>query len=207
MIEPRISGFRSTQGSDGASARGPMSVFNRLLVLIAVLLPGSSVAQQLDFSGQIMEMTPASQVLVLNQERLLRDSAVGQQVLENVQLLRSAHQSEGERLELELETEERELAELRQTLDTEEFQERAIAFDAKVVRIRQEHAQKSEALSLQVEDARKEFFANVVPIVAQIMGERGALLVFEQRNVLFTGPGIDITDDVIRRIDNVGPLQ
>lgn len=163
--------------------------------------PGALWAQS-GFTGQVMETRPAAPVLVLNQERLLRDSEAGRRVLEQEQALRMAHQAEGERLDAELEAEERQLAEQRDRLPAEEFQAKAVAFDAKVVRIRQDHAEKSEALGTQIETARKDFFAKIVPIVAQIMAERGASLVFEQRNILFTGPGVDITGDVIERIDN-----
>ena len=163
--------------------------------------------QSADFSGQIMEMQPASPVLALNQERLLRDSSAGQKVLEDVQAMRAAHQAEGERLDEELEAEERRLADLRDTAPAEEFQALAIEFDAKVVRIRQDHVEKSEALSQKVDAARKAFFAQIVPIVAGIMEERGASLVLEQRNILFTGPGVDITDEVIERIDKSGSFQ
>lgn len=186
-----------------------MRALPKILAMAVALVFGAAPlhGQSVDFSGQVMDAKPAASILVLNQERLLRDSTAGQQVLAAEQSLRAAHQAEGARLDEELEAEERELAELRETLPVEEFQELAIAFDAKVVRIRQDHVGKSESLSLKVETARKEFFAQIVPIVAGIMEERGASLVFEQRNILFTGPGVDITDEVIRRIDNSGAFE
>ena len=185
-----------------------MRAFNGLAIFLTLLLtPALAQGQQGAFSGQVMNAQPTVPVLVLNQERLLRDSAVGRSILEQEQTLRAAHQREGERLEEELEAEERELADQKATLPLAEFQEKAIAFDAKVVRIRQDHAAKSEALSQTVEGARKEFFSKIVPIVAGIMEERGASLVFEQRNILFTGPGVDITDAVIERIDNSNAFE
>ena len=184
-----------------------MRAFATLAILILLALPPMARGQQGDFSGQVMNAQPSATVLVLSQERLLRDSKAGQQILAEEQALREAHQRDGERLDEELETEERELADLRATLPVEDFQEKAIAFDAKVVRIRQDHVAKSEALSQRIDAARKTFFARIVPIVAGIMEERGASLVFEQRNILFTGPGVDITDAVIERIDKSGAFE
>ena len=43
--------------------------------------------------------------------------------------------------------------------------------------------------------------------IAKIMSERGASMVFEQRNVLFTGQDVDITADVIQRLDSEAGLD
>jgi len=69
------------------------------------------------------------------------------------------------------------------------------------------HQDKSEALAVELDKLRQSFFGGIVPIVAQIMKERGASLVFEQRNVLFTGPDVDITQEVIDRLDASGSLE
>lgn len=189
----------------GRQEAGPGTA--RLFALVLALCWPAALAAQADFSGQTLGPGQTVSVLVLSQERLLTDSAPGQALLSEEAALRAAHKEEGERLDAELEAEERELAELRTQITDEDFQARAVAFDEKVVRIRQDHREKSEALGREVEERRKAFFAQVVPIVAEIMRERGASLVFERRNILFTGPGVDITDEVIRRIDNSGSFQ
>lgn len=165
--------------------------------LLLALAGGSAQAQQV-FDGP-----PTAQViLVLSQERLLRDSKTGRALLARQREMSDAHRDEGLRLDAELEGEELELTEKRRTLPPEEFEKLAVEFDEKVVATRRDHKEKSEALAAAIDDGRKQFFSQIVPIVAQIMQERQASLVFEQRNVLFTGPNVDITEEVISRLDD-----
>jgi len=163
---------------------------------------GRAVAQGAadPFSAQIMGDVDQP-ILVLNQEKLLLNSNSGKALLEKENAMKEAHRQEGLRLDKELESEERELTKLRDELVADEFEMLAIQFDTKVVAVRNEHQEKSEALGIELDRLRQSFFGNIVPVVAQIMQERGASLVFEQRNVLFTGPDVDITQDVIDRLD------
>jgi len=158
------------------------------------------------FGGQIMGVEQ-QQILVLNQENLLKFSKSGQALLSKENAMKEAHKQEGLRLDFELESEELILTEKRDELIPEEFDKLAIQFDSKVVAVRRDHQQKSEALAGELDSMRKEFFSNIVPVVAKIMKERGASMVFEQRNVLFTGPDIDITAEVIQRLDSEAGLD
>ncbi len=173
-----------------------------LLAALPLGQVGSALAQEASdpFSTQIMGEIDQP-ILVLNQERLLRTSLVGQALLAKENLMKEMHQQEGLRLDTELENEERDLTKIRSEIAAEEFEKLAIDFDTKVVAVRQDHQEKSEALAAELDRLRQEFFGNIVPIVAEIMRVRGASLVFEQRNVLFTGPDVDITQDVIDRLD------
>jgi len=158
------------------------------------------------FGAQIMGEIDQP-ILVLNQERLLRTSQVGQELLAKENTMKEAHQQEGLRLDTELENEERDLTKIRDEIAAADFEALAIEFDAKVVAVRKDHQDKSEALAVELDKLRQSFFGGIVPIVAQIMKERGASLVFEQRNVLFTGPDVDITQEVIDRLDASGSLE
>lgn len=175
-------------------------MFHLLTVTAAVLLSlaGGSAGQG---TSATQQAAPAQVILVLNQERLLRESRTGQALLIEERDMKEAHRQEGLVLDAELEAEELEITEKRKTLPAEEFNRLAIEFDTKVVATRREHNQRSEQLGKNLEEMRKNFFGQIVPIVAQIMQERRASMVFEQRNVLFTGPNVDITEEVIVRLD------
>lgn len=174
----------------------------RVVLLIAMMLTCWTV------SGTPHHAQSAQQVvLVLNQERLLRDSKKGQAILQEETRLKEERAERARQLEEELETEERTLAERRSEIDPKEFEQLAEAFDSRVVAIREEDVRAAEVLATEFEGIRKDFFSQIVPIVAGIMNERNASLVFEQRNVLFTGPNVDITDDVIARMDKAAGFE
>lgn len=179
-----------------------------LIAVLSTAIPTIVHAQGFNdsFGGQIMGVEQ-QQILVLNQENLLKLSKSGQALLSKENAMKEAHKQEGLRLDFELESEELVLTEKRDELIPEEFDKLAIQFDNKVVAVRRDHQQKSEALASELDSMRKKFFSNIVPVVAKIMTERGASMVFEQRNVLFTGPDIDITAEVIRRLDSEAGLD
>ncbi len=185
----------------------------RLLVLVSgmvwagAMLPAQTVTPQAP--AQPLPLAPAisQSVLVLSQERLLRDSKKGQLLLQQEEQIKAERDEAGRALETELEAEERDLAARKPEIDPKEFEGLAAAFDARVVEIRQADARSAEELAVEFEAKRKAFFAEVVPIVAAIMEERSALLVFEQRTVLFTGANVDITNDVIARMDKAAGLE
>lgn len=177
----------------------------RLICFLVLMVAGWTLSIQPLFSQA--RSVVSQDVLVLNQERLLRDSKKGKLILAEEANLKQKRAERATALEAELEADEKSLAERKDELDPKEFEQLAEAFDARVVAIRQEDVQAAEVLAAEFEGIRKDFFADVVPIVAQIMAERGASLVFEQRNVLFTGPNVDITDDVIARMDKAAGLD
>lgn len=142
-------------------------------------------------------------ILTVDQERLFSDSAFGkaaQQALENESRALAA---ENRRIETELVGEERALTDLRNTLPVDDFRKRAQAFDEKVVRIRQEQDAKSRELGRRTEEDRKRLLQTAVPILAQLVAERGAVAVLDVRAVLIASSQIDITDDAITRLDKV----
>ena len=173
-------------------------------------IPGALLLAVVAFADPVYSQSGGpvvQQVLVLSQERLLTESKKGQLILAEEEAQKSERAEQGLRIEKELEAEELELAEARGEMDPAEFEKLAEDFDQKVVLMRMEDQKQAEQLAAEFEERRKQFFSEIVPIVAAIMNERGAAVVLEQRNVLFTGPNIDITADVIARMDKAAGLN
>lgn len=171
----------------------------RRLVLLAafVLLPWPAAAQGVGFD------IPRSQpsFLILEQERLLSDSRLGREIIAVNEAEAQELREEGQRLDLQFEQEERMLSERRDTLDPEAFRELADAFDEKVVATRREQDEKAQALAERSELRRRDFFRRVGPVLLEILEVTGASAVIEQRWVLVSKQELNITDEVIARLD------
>ena len=70
---------------------------------------------------------------VLDQDRLFRESQVGQQILAGIEAARQALEAENQVLFNQLATEERALTDARPSLAPDEFRTRADAFDAHAI--------------------------------------------------------------------------
>jgi Skp family chaperone for outer membrane proteins len=143
----------------------------------------------------------ASPVLTLDQDELFERSAFGQRVRREIEAASAELTAENRRLEAELAQEELRLTELRPTTDPEAFRQMASAFDARVVEVRRTQDQKGRDLSRRPEEARQEFFRAVIPVLADVVRERGAVAILDSRAVIISADLIDITDEAIRRID------
>ncbi|WP_424932134.1 OmpH family outer membrane protein [Amaricoccus macauensis] len=158
------------------------------------LVPGVSAAQSQD--------TPAvAPFLFINQERILVDSEAGKALLAQEETERTRLVAEARSIDAAFEAEERELTEKRKTLPAAEFAELAEDFDARVVAARQRQDERSDALAQELERARRQFFAEVAPLLVQFMDRHGASAIFDENSVLLADQRLNITDAVIEEID------
>ncbi len=153
-----------------------------------------------------------SQIVTVDSELIFGSTGFGQQITTSLEEKVAALASENKRIAAELEAEELELTEKRKTLEPVEFRELADAFDKKVRLIRAEQEAKQLDLQGLRDDERQSFIDTIGPLLSSIAREHGALIVLERRNVLLSADTIDITQEVIDRIDdalaaNIPPVQ
>lgn len=159
-----------------------------------------------------MSQAPAALVvpppfLILEQERVLAGSLYGQDLLALNDGETEALRAEGQRLDAEFEAEERALSDRRASLSPEAFRALADAFDEKVVATRASQEEKAAALAARLDRRRRNFFARVGPILLALLEETGAAAIVEQRTVLVAKQDLNITNEVIRRLDLVYRTQ
>lgn len=161
---------------------------------LALALPAAGLAQ---------EARPRLQSLIvtLDQERLFEGSAYGQSLLAEIDEQAAALAAENRRIEAELIAEEKQLTEDRPKMAPEEFREKAAAFDEKVVGIRAAQDAKARDVVRAREEVQQQFFKEVLPILTEVVRERGALVVLESRSVVLSAGQIDVTAEAIARID------
>lgn len=141
-------------------------------------------------------------VLVIDQERLFRESALGTRITEELEDAAAALAAENRRIETELTAEEQELTELRAELSAEEFRELADAFDAKVQRLRSEQDAKERELERRQDADRQLFINQIGPILGALAQERRALVVLDRRAVFLVSDTVDVTDEMIERVND-----
>jgi Skp family chaperone for outer membrane proteins len=178
----------------------------RAAVVAAWLLgAGAAFAQTQPPTPQV-ELPPP--VLTIDADRLLAESAFGRALAAEVDTAARALAEENRRIEADLLAEEKDLTERRGMMSPDEFRPMADAFDEKVQRLRAEQDQKERGLADLREEGRQRFFREAVPVLSEIVRERGALVLLDRRDVFLSADAIDITDVAIARIDAaVAPLD
>lgn len=143
----------------------------------------------------------AAPFLFINQERILLDSEAGQAILAVEEEERRNLVAEARAIDASFEAEERALTEKRKTLPPEEFQALAEDFDQRVVAARQTQDERSDALAQEFEQTRRQFFAEVAPVLVSLMDQFGAYAILDENSVLLADQRLNITEAVIREID------
>lgn len=165
-----------------------MGVLRALVIWLMLALPAS--AQQ-----------SSPPILIVDSERLFIETIYGQRIAADLAAQAAELQAENDRIVESLTLEERSLTVRRPDMTPDEFRAEAEAFDTKVQEVRRVRDAKNVDLQVANAEARSRFEQRVQGIVANIMLERDAAMVMEQRNVLLSVRAANITDDAIVRID------
>ena len=140
-------------------------------------------------------------ILVLNQDRLFSASLYGQRVQSELEAAGESLAAENREIEAQLTEEEMRLTGERATMDPMAFRALAEEFDARVGEIRQAQETKAQSLSLQADAARQRFFELAFPILLDLVQERGAAVIMDNRAVLLSAESVDITALALERVD------
>ena len=141
------------------------------------------------------------QILIIDSERLFFETLYGRRITADIAAKTSELQAENDEIVNQLTEEERSLTQRRSALNPSAFRDEATAFDARVQQVRRDRDAKNIELQAEAARARAAFEERVQAVVANLMLERGAVMVLEQRNVVLSVRAANITDDAIARID------
>ena len=144
---------------------------------------------------------PASAILTIDQDRLYNESAWGKRASRHLADISASLAAENRDLEAKLVIEEKELSDDRPKMDPEVFRKAADAFDTRVVALRRAQDAKGRAIGRIAEAERKAFYAAALPVMGEVLRERGAVVVLDSRAIFVSAESIDVTDDMIASID------
>lgn len=140
-------------------------------------------------------------ILTLDQESLFSQSLWGKRAVAEIEADSRILQAENRNIEAALTAEEKALTDQRTRMAPDEFRKLADEFDTRVTGIRQAQESKARSLGEERERERQAFFDAVLPIMGEVMSERGAVAILDNRAVFLSVRSIDVTDDMLARID------
>ncbi|MEI4470286.1 OmpH family outer membrane protein [Frigidibacter sp. MR17.24] len=174
------------------------------------LRPPGAAAQSVDFGSGAFSLGAAvdgpapaapAPLLILDEERLFTQSRWGRRVQAEFDADAADLQAENRRLESDLATEERSLADRRPTMPADSFRAAADSFDERVVGIRQAQEAKARALTSRRDAERRAFFSAAVPALRDLLRQRGAAAIVDARVVLLSLNSLDVTDAAVQAVD------
>ena len=175
------------------------SMFRKVLALaalVALALPGVALAQA---AGN---KVPPAVIAVIDGQRITRDAAALKNARQQLEQFRFNFQSEIAKEEEKLRAEEQEIARQRAVLSPEAFEQRRQGFQGKVVELQKRIQERSQSLEKMLNGVREQVTLQVVEILKGLAQERGFNMVLDRAQVqIFIGDSIDITQEVLKRLD------
>lgn len=144
--------------------------------------------------------TPAV-IVIVNTQQIFAQSKVGQSIRSQLQEQAKKLQDEDKKGEAGVQAEAKALSDQRSLLSAEDFKKKVQALEQKEGERQNKMRAKGEALQLGVNKARQEVEAAIRPIFADVMKKNGATLLLDQSVVLAGGVDLDITDEVLKQLD------
>ncbi len=162
------------------------------LALLLAVSPQISVAQS------VVQKTA---IVTLDQDQLYLGTQYGRTLQAKFETESAALLAENRKIDAALEAEERDLTTKRATMNAQNFRPLAEAFDNKANELRKAQDVKSSELAKSRDADRQAFFQAVAPILGDYMVERGAVAILDKSAIVVSLGAIDITKEVIARID------
>ena len=148
-----------------------------------------------------------SSIIVVDMDRVGADSAAGKSGQTQLKTRLDGLQARGKSLADQLRGEEETLLKARQTktMASEAFQAKVKDLQTKQNNARTELGNREQELQRSQAYVRQQIFNAVGPIIQAVMRERGANIVLARDAALAVSPTLDVTAEVIRRLDAALP--
>lgn len=174
---------------------------------LAAFMLGSASALPTAALAQAAAPAAQSSIIVVDMDRVGAESAAGKSGQTQLKAKVDSLQSRGKALADQLRGEEETLLKARQanTMAPEAFQAKVKDLQTKQNNARTELGNREQELQRSQAYVRQQIFNAVGPIIQTVMRERNASIVLTRDAALAVAPALDVTADVIRRLDAALP--
>ena len=173
-------------------------------LVVSGLLAGILTASFSAGDAQAQQLPPAV-VAVIDYQRILRDSAAARSIREQVEARRNAYQEEINKQEQRLHDADKEVAKQRSLLTTDAFAEKRRQYEQDVAQVQKMVQDRRRELDSVSAGALNEVKKALIAVVTGIADERGFNIVLPTSDVLFFARKIDLTDEVLAKLDESLP--
>lgn len=143
----------------------------------------------------------SEEIAIVDIQNILQKSKAAQSIQKQLKDQRKSLQKEFSKFEEELKGAEKELAGQRASLPADEFNKKREKFEERLIKTRSIVQKRKNALDVALKEAMQKLRVEILEIVAGIAEDKGYKLVMSRQNVIIVDKEIDITTDVLKKLD------
>ncbi len=144
-------------------------------------------------------------VAVVDVQRILQESLAAKSVQKQIDVQRSKFQAETEKEENALRKAEEDLSKAHDSLSSDAYGEREQQLRQRTLTIERHFESRRKVLDQAFADAKNAISAALLDIVQTAAHERGANIVLLKQQILWANPALDVTDEVLSRLNKKLP--
>ena len=137
----------------------------------------------------------------INIDKVLKNSIYGNSLLEDIQNLNKKNIEKLKNNEINLKKKEENLNKKKNIISKEEFEKELNALKEEIILYRSQKDKMVNEIENKRKDSLNSFFAKINPIIQDYMDENSISLLFEQKNVFIGKNSLDITDEIVKKIN------
>jgi Skp family chaperone for outer membrane proteins len=145
---------------------------------------------------------PPAVAAVIDYQRILREAKAAQAIRDQVETRRKLYQDQIAKEEQRLHEADKELARQRAILSPEAFADQRRGFETQVAEVQRMVQERRRQLDQAAAAAGNEVRAAMIEVVGELADVRGFNLVLPSSGLLLFSPSIDLTDEVLARLDS-----
>lgn len=159
--------------------------------------------------GAVAAAAPAyaqqANIAVIDTQRIMRDSLPTKSIGEQINKYRTTYQADITKQENDLRAAEQELNKQRTIISAEAFADRRRAFEQRVGNLQRDVENRKRELDKSVSSAMSTVQASLNKIIQDMVEERKYTLVLPKSQTIFNSPAMEVTDDVMARLNKALP--
>ena len=152
-----------------------------------------------------VEQMPPAVAAVIDYQRVLREAKAAKSIRDQIETRRKLYQDQIAKEEQKLNDADKELAKQRAVLSADAFKDKREEFQKKVAGVQRMVQERRRTLDQTSAAALNQVRNAMIEVVSVLSAERGFNLVMPSSAVLLFSPKIDLTVEVIKRLDGKLP--
>ena len=175
---------------------------NRVWSLVVGAALAAALATAAPADEAQAQKLPPTVAAVIDYQRILRDAAAARSIRGQIEVRRKAYQEEISKEEQRLHEADKEFAKQRSLLTAEAFTEKRREFEQEVAEVQRLVQERRRELDNVAAVALNQVKEALIEVVTNIADERGFNLVLPSSEVLFFARRIDLTEEVLAKLDS-----
>lgn len=167
----------------------------------SAILAGVALAT-LAFSGSAFSETHPSSYAIVDMNKVMREATAGDGIRTELNAKSKQFHTELENQDKSLTAEKEALAQKRESMSSDDFEKKVKELQNKYGNAERLLQERRRTLDVASNTSRNKLLTEATKIIADIAKEKGYGTVFTQEAVLLADPELDITDEVVKRMNS-----